>query len=550
MTRADLLLVDGSVHTLSGDPAADPEPDAEAVAVRDGRVVGVGQSYDVSFRGDVETRTVALDGATVLPGLIDAHTHLTAVGRRLVHADLGEASDRDEALARLSDRAAELAAAASDTDEGGDGAEAGDVTTEWVLGFGYDESTWPSARYLDRRDLDAVSQRRPVAAIREDMHVASLNGVALDRLADRLPASDVRHRDGEPSGVVVEDAVQAVFDATEPDYDATRDLVDAAQRAAVARGLTGVHDMVRRSHAPRVYRDLAAAGDLDVRVRLNYWSDHLDALVETGHRTNHGSDLVRVGAIKTYTDGSIGGRTAKLSRPYDDWPGDGDGDENGDPTGEWVVAPDELRRLVERADAEGFQVAAHAIGDEAIDAVVDAFAAVSGDATTADDATVRARHRIEHVELATDDAIDRMAELGVVASMQPNFHRWAADGGLYDARLGDRRVRTNRLRRVSDAGVPLAFGSDCMPMDPLYGLHQAVTAPTEAQSLPVSEAVRAYTQGAAYAGFDEDRLGTIEPGARADFTVLDGSPWDHPESIADLDVLLTIVDGRVVYDGR
>jgi hypothetical protein len=276
--------------------------------------------------------------------------------------------------------------------------------------------------------------------------------------------------------------------------------------------------------------------------------------------------MVRVGAIKTYTDGSIGGRTAKLSRPYDDWPaGEGDDaddadDETGDPTGEWVVAPAELRDLVARADAEGFQVAAHAIGDEAVDAVLDAVAAVGeGDDEGPDAAVAGAgpgpagdgpRHRIEHAELATDEAIDRMAELGVVASMQPNFHRWAGADGLYDARLGDRRTDTNRLGRVREAGVDLAFGSDCMPMDPLYGLQHAVNGPTEAQSLSVSEAVRAYTRGGAYAGFDEDRLGSIRPGRLADFTVLDGSPWAHPEAIDELEVLATVVDGRVVYDDR
>jgi hypothetical protein len=204
-------------------------------------------------------------------------------------------------------------------------------------------------------------------------------------------------------------------------------------------------------------------------------------------------------------------------------------------------------------------VAAHAIGDEAVDAVLDAVAAVGEDDDGTDAAVVGPgpgpdgsgpRHRIEHAELATDEAIDRMAELGVVASMQPNFHRWAAADGLYDARLGDRRTDTNRLGRVREAGVDLAFGSDCMPMDPLYGLQHAVNGPTEAQSLSVSEAVRAYTRGGAYAGFDEDRLGSIRPGRLADFTVLDGSPWATPEAIDDVEVLATVVDGRVVYDGR
>jgi predicted amidohydrolase YtcJ len=276
---------------------------------------------------------------------------------------------------------------------------------------------------------------------------------------------------------------------------------------------------------------MARSGDLQLRVRLNYWADHLDALVETGLRTNHGDGLVRVGAIKTFTDGSLGGRTARLSAPYADAPDD---------RGEWVVAPAEFRDLLDAAADAGFQVAAHAIGDEAVDAVVDAFA----EADAAD-----ARHRIEHAELASDAAVDRMAGRGVIASVQPNFHRWAGEAGLYADRLGDRRTETNRLRRLQDAGVRLAFGSDCMPLDPLMGVHHAVTAPTAAQRLGVTEALRAYTLGSAYAGFDEDRLGTVEPGKCADLVVLDESPWEA-DDIGGIDVALTVVDGRVVHDGR
>jgi hypothetical protein len=320
--------------------------------------------------------------------------------------------------------------------------------------------------------------------------------------------------------------------------------------------------MVRRSHAPRVYRELALAGELTLRVRLNYWADHLDALVETGLRTNAGGEMVRTGAVKTYTDGSFGGRTAKVSRAYADWPGDeageagenadadatagrdatADGGEEGaDPTGTWVVPPAALRDLVARADGEGFQVSAHAIGDVAVDETLAALAAREDPGGM--------RHRVEHAELASDEAIERFAETGVVASMQPNFHRWAGEDGLYAARLGDRRTETNRLRTLVDAGVHVAFGSDCMPLDPLLGVDYAVNAPTPAQRLTVTEALRAYTHGAAYAGFDEDRLGTVEAGKRADLVVLEESPWEA-DAIRDVDVAVTVVDGEVVHDAR
>ena len=342
--------------------------------------------------------------------------------------------------------------------------------------------------------------------------------------------------DDEPTGVLLEAAIDPIYRAVEPGPSETRAIVEAALDGCAARGITGFHDMVRDSHAPRVYRDLDAAGELTARVRINYWSDHLDAAGEVGLATNAGSDMVETGAIKSYTDGSFGGRTARLSEPYADAP---------DETGQWVVAPDELNETVAAATEAGFQFTAHAIGDEAVDAVLDAYE----DASRTD--AGEARHRVEHAELADDEAIERFAATGAVASVQPNFLKWAQDGGLYEERLGpDRTAETNRYRDMLDAGVRLAFGSDGMPMDPLFGVHHAVNAPAEAQRLTVTEALRAYTSGAAYAGFDEDRLGTVEVGKRADLVALDASPWERADAIDEIDVALTVVDGDVVFDGR
>ena len=524
---ADLVVTDGELHTLG-----EPDETHAALAVRDGEIVRVGNDYDIEFLVGPETTRIDLDGRVVLPGFIDAHTHLTNTGRSLVHADLSAADTAGEAVELLADRAAETAGRSA----GGDAAGADDTGNhaEYVLGFGYDESSWPGGEYLTAADLDPVGGDRPVIAFREDMHVASVDSVTLERHREAMPDDDVQTTDdadgGEPTGVVVEEAVDPLYDAVEPDRAATRELVKAAQAAATRRGVTGVHDMVRRSHAPEVYRTLDATGELDLRVRLNYWTDHLDALIETGARTNHGSGLVQTGAIKTYTDGSFGGRTAKLSEPYAD----------GDGTGQWVVDPEELREYVARADDHGFQFTAHAIGDEAIRAVVDAYEELTDPET--------ARHRIEHVELADDNLLDRIADNGIVASMQPNFLKWAGENGLYDARLGDRRGETNRLAAHHERGAHLAFGSDCMPLDPLLGVHHAVNAPEPAQRLGVTDALRAYTSGAAYAGFDDHRLGTIEPGNCADLTVLDASPWEQPDAIREIEVAATVVGGRVVYD--
>lgn len=519
---ADLVLTNAAVHTLS-----DSDRTAEAVAVRDGEIVRVDDDYEVDFLEGVDTDVIDLDGRVLLPGFVDAHTHLQHLGRSLVHADLAAAASPDDCT--------ELLAESADSS----------ADSEWVLGFGYDESTWDESRYLTREDLDRASAERPVAAFREDMHIAAVNSVALDRYADEMPGADVKTEGGDPTGVIVEEAVDVIYDAIEPDAESMRELLVAAQREANRKGVTSVHDMVRQSRAPEVYRQLDLDDDLTLRVRINYWSDHLDALIETGLRTNHGSEFVQVGGVKTFTDGSFGGRTAKLSEPYadaEDTEGDTDEDTE-EATGQWVVSPDELREFVAEADGAGYQLTAHAIGDEAVDEVLAAYA----DA----DAPGEARHRVEHAELTDDEAVERFADSGVVASVQPNFLKWAQEGGLYDSRIGtERRKRSNRFADLLDAGAHLAFGSDCMPLDPLLGVHQTVNAPEPRQRLSVTDALRAYTRGAAYAGFDEDRLGTIEVGKKADFVALERSPWEHSDDIENIDVALTVVDGEVVYDGR
>jgi len=504
---ADLVLTNAEVHTL-----ADPDETAEAVAVRDGRIVRVDSAYEVSFLEGVDTEVIDCDGRVVLPGFVDAHTHMDAVGRRLVHADLSAAESREEALDRLRLRA-------ETTDEG------------WVRGYGYDESEWGETEYLTRGDLDAVAEDRPVVAFREDLHSASLNAAGLDRLLGGMDGANVRREDGRSTGVVVEGAVGTVRSALAGDRGETRELLEAARDRAHELGVTAVHDMVRGTPAPRVYRELERGGDLDLRVRINYWTDHLDAVAEAGLVSNAGSEFVRAGAIKSFTDGSIGSGTAKLSEPFADTGS----------RGTWVVPPEELREWVARAEEAGFQFTAHAIGDEAIEETLEAFAGTEDPAA--------ARHRIEHAEVLTEELIERFADLGVVASVQPNFHKWAREGGLYETRLGVERTRaSNPLGSLLEAGVPLAFGSDTMPLGPLFGIGQAVTAPAPEQRVGVTEALRAYTHGSAYAGFDEDRMGTIERGKLADLVVLRESPWGvQPDGIADIDVAMTVVDGNVVY---
>ena len=498
---ADLVLTDAAVHTLAPE-----DPVHEAVAVRDGRIVRVGSAYDLDMLVGADTTRVALDGRVVLPGFIDAHTHLSTVGRYEVHTDLSSAESRAEALDRLAARAREITA------------------DDWLLGYGYDESSWGEADPLGAADLAALDHPGPVAAFREDLHLVSVDETALARVAEDLPPGD-----GD-DGVLVEAGATALRRRLQPDRAEARRLLEAGQRRAVSRGVTGVHDLVRRSAAPRAYRDMAREGDLDLRVQIYYWRDHVDAVEEVGLTTG-GEGRVEFGGIKTFSDGSLGARSARLADPYADAPDD---------RGEWVVSPAELDALAGRLDDLDLRMATHAVGDEAVDRVLDAYEG-RGEG---------ARWRVEHAVLASDEAIARLADGGVVACVQPNFLKWAGEGGLYERRLGERRRQTNRLRALADDGVHVAFGSDGMPMDPLVGVHHAVNAPEASQRLDVTEALRAYTYGAAYAGLAEDETGTVETGKHADLVVLDASPWGRPESIADVDVAMTVVGGDVVYDPR
>jgi len=502
---ADLICTNGRVQIPDGSGTATGET-AAAVAVRDGEIVRIGKTDEIRFLEGVETTVVDLDGRVLLPGFIDAHTHLDVLGQQQEEADLSDCTSPTACLDRLDERRTE--------------------TDGWIVGFGYDESRWDGA-YLTRDQLDTVSEERPVVTFREDLHVASVNSVVLDRYGDEMPSEDVETAGGEPTGVLVEEALTVLREQFKPDPERMREYLLAAQAYAHSHGVTAVHDMVRQSHAPRVYRALDSAGELTLRVRINYWADHLDAVLETGLRTNHGSDRVETGAIKTFSDGSIGGRTARLSEPYND----------GEGRGEWVVPPEGLDDLITQVDSAGLQFTAHAIGDEAIAGVLDRLSGTDGD-----------RHRIEHAEVLTDELIDRLAASDCVVSVQPNFLKWAREGGLYDDRLGERRRReSNRFGALAEQGAQLAFGSDCMPLGPLFGIEQVVTAPEPAQRLDVGAAVDAYTIGAAYAGYAEDRLGSVEVGKRGDFVVLDSSPWEA-EEIGEIDVELTIVDGEVVFD--
>jgi predicted amidohydrolase YtcJ len=524
-TRTDdpdeLLLEGGTVHLMDDDRTT-----AEAVLFRNGRVATVGDRDDVRATA-VDPETIALDGRPVFPGFNDAHTHVFSVGIQRIETDLSTAPDRETALSMLADNAVE-------TDPG-----------DWVLGVSYDESTWPAGEreYLSREELDEVSEDHPVVAYRVDGHTAGLNSVALDAVDFEGVEHDVVEDGGRRTGRVVEEATGRVRTAAHPDVDELRTALSAASEYYHELGVTSVqtvagvttpldHGSLRQEalHAAR------RAGDLDLRVTYYVHATQAASLSDLQLGSPFGDDYLRVGGLKTFSDGSLGAQTAFLHEEYADDPGN---------EGTMVFDGDRLETWFREAARADQQIATHAIGGAAIEEVLDRYEAVlneySGD--------VDPRLRIEHVELASDEALERMADAGIVASMQPNFLQWSRPDGLYESRLGaDALSRNNRFADVLERDIPLAFGSDKMPPGPLYGIHHAVTADYESQRLTVDEAVAAYTRGAAYAEFAENEKGTLEPGAFADAVVLDADPYDDPEAVVDRSVETTIVGGTVVYE--
>ncbi|MCR4405111.1 MAG: amidohydrolase [Candidatus Acetothermia bacterium] len=498
-----LLLFNGQVITL-GRPSR-----AEALAISGDRIAAVGSSAQVATLAGEETEVVDLQGRAVLPGFIDAHTHLVSTGLvETIYLDLAEARSLEELL--------ELVRAAAHRRAQG----------EWLISRRWDETYWPEKRYIERRDLDRVAPDHPAALFRVDGHLLSVNSKALELV--KLPGELAGCADLE-RGLLWEEAAWWFHEQLEPEQEELERAILAGARLAHSLGITSVHDIVKPGHV-RAYQALGARGQLKLRVYLNPRGEAASLLMEAGLRTGFGDEWLCLGGVKLFADGSIGAGNAALSEPYLDREG----------RGKLNYDDEELFRVVEEAYEQGWQVLTHAIGDRAIEQVLWAY----------ERAGVRPedRWRIEHFELANDEQLERAARLGLVASMQPNFLKWAKPGDMYEARLG--RERTSRIgphRLALDSGLKLAFGSDCMPLGPLFGVHQAVNAPYPAQRLTVEEAIRCYTLGGAYASFEEGSKGSLEPGKLADLVVLSEDPFEEPSRIGEIKVEMTFAGGELVF---
>ena len=512
MKLADLVLLNGKVITFD-----DEDTRAEAVAVSGNRIIFVGSNEEAKKFIHESTKLLDLKGKVLLPGFIDSHTHFIQMGMTFDMVNLREANSLSEALERVKERVSKTA------------------RSEFVIGINWDESKWPEKRYITRKDLDRVTTNHLVALVRIDGHMVSVNSLLLKVI--KIP-KDKRGIEvdslGEPTGVLKEEAAEYVRNLFPTDLKTLMSALDRATDYAHSLGVTSVNDTVSTNEIS-AYVLALRQGKLKIRVYLNFVEELLDHILKVGLSTGFGNDMLKLGALKLFSDGSIGSRTAALNGEF--------ADEKGN-RGMLIYETGKLEGIVANAHRAGIQVAIHAIGDRAIGVTLSAIQKALKSAPRKDH-----RHRIEHMELVTDEQIRLLTDIGIVASMQPNFiGEWGLPGDMYEKRLGKRWVQQNNpYRKILDERGRIAFGSDCMPFGPLYGIHWAVNAPMESQRISVHEALRCYTKDSAYASFEESIKGTIEDGKLADMVVLSEDPYENSRRIRDIKVSLTIQDGRIVY---
>jgi predicted amidohydrolase YtcJ len=532
----DLLLENGIVYA-----SAQTRPAAASVLVQSGRIAFVGGAAEARRLAGTAPRR-DLRGAFVFPGWADAHLHLLELGQSLESADLRDAASADEAAARM-------AAAAGRLPEGA-----------WVDGFGWDQNRWPGAAFPDARALDHAVPGRPAVAGRVDGHALWINSAALSAAGITAATPDpeggriVRRADGSPSGVLIDQA-RALVRRVEPRASVSdRERRIRLAAAACARaGLTEVGDAsAYDADAVASLAALADAGTLPIRVYATVSSQpgSLPGFLARGPRVGGGSDFLTVRAIKVYADGALGSRGAALLEYYGDAPGQ---------RGWFVTSPDRMAEVAVEARRRGWQLWIHAIGDRANRAALDAIEGAERAVPNAPEGGDRPR--IEHAQVVAAEDFARFGHLGVVASIQPTHA--TSDMPWAEQRLGPVRIQgAYAWRRLLDGGARLAGGSDA-PVEserPLAGFYAAVTRSDlsgrpaggwyPSQKLTRPEALALYTSGAAYAAFEESRRGRVAAGMDGDLTVLARDPMAVPDAeIPAIPVVLTVVGGRVAYDG-
>jgi len=520
MKSANLVLINGNIITLNPK-----QPHAQAIAIKYDRIVQVGTNDQVKAWINKDTKTIDLEGKTVTPGFIDTHVHMMGFGRNLKTINLRGVNSIKDIQQRLKEQVQKM------------------PQGKWIFGHGWDQERFQEKRYPTRFDLDKSSPNNPVVFTRVCGHICVVNSKALElanitKKTKSPPGGkiDKDPRTGELTGILRENAMDLVQRVIPKPTE--KELMEAcilACQKAVEAGLTSVHWIIDSPAEISVIQKLRTQNKLPLRVYILIPVEFLDDFVKLGLHTGFGDSTVKIGCVKILADGSLGARTAALKEPYSDQP---------TTKGMMLYTPEELNKMVVEAHEADFQLAIHAIGDYAVEIVLNAV----------EEALLRVprenhRHRIEHASVLNERAAQRMRELNLIASVQPHFvvsDFWAVE------RVGRERARwVYPFRALMKEGVVVAGGSDCPvePINPLFGIQAAVVRETfPEEGVSVDEALRVYTINGAYASFEDDVKGSVEVGKLADLVVLSESPLSvESDKIGTIGVEMTVVGGKIVY---
>jgi predicted amidohydrolase YtcJ len=531
---ADLVLTGGIIHTADGT-----RPRAQAVAVREGRIIFVGSDAEAAVLVGPATRRIALDGRTVIPGFIDSHGHLPNLASALRIVDLVGTRSLAAVIERVTERAGSVSS-------GG-----------WVQGRGWDQNEWADTRFPSHESLSAAVPDHPVYLVRVDSHAALVNRRAMELAGITRdtpdPAGGVIVRDpatGEATGVLVDAAMALVREVIPPEpREEVRAGVRAAQRELNRLGITAIHDAGVPLAMLDLYEEMGRAGELTVRnhVMIRESAEGMAEVFRRGPRTNiDGRHFLDSRAIKISIDGALGSRGAALLEPYSDDPGN---------TGLLLFPAEELQGVAVRALERGIQLNVHGIGDRGNRIILDSYEAALRERPVADH-----RFRVEHAQILHRHDIPRFAQLGVIPAMQA-IHQ-SSDMPWAEARLGwTRLLGAYAWRSLLQTGVTIPGGSD-FPVEsanPLASFHSAVTRQNAdhwpaggwfpAERMEREEALLHMTLWGAHAAFREGDLGSITPGKLADLVVLSRDIMRIPaEQILETRVEMTLVGGVIVHE--
>lgn len=537
-SNADLLLLNAHVVTMN-----DKQPSAHAIAIRGDRIVWVGGADESKRLYPNPARTMDLHGATVLPGIIDAHTHLINLGESLVRLNLKDIPTEREIVERVKQRAAAAAPG------------------EWILGWGWDEGKWAS-NYPTNQALSAVTPNNPVFLVGLHTFAAWANQRALGLAGVNKETKDPENgkilrdeKTGEPTGILLNRAQDLVAKhIPSMTLVQTKRAMQLAARECVRNGLTSVHEAKVTPLMVQALHELVREGHMPLRIygMLDGADKNLvEEWLKRGPEIDPHHQLT-IRSFKIFADGALGSRGAALLEPYSDAP---------QTKGVMITPESEVYSLTRRALQAGFQVCTHAIGDAANRSVLDAYARAMYDLGDARPSFLW-RLRIEHAQVLAPEDIPRFAKLGVIASMQPAHA--TSDMPWAEKRLGPERIMgAYAWRSVKDSGAHLPLSSDFPgeTLNPFYGMYAAITRQDAQgnppggwhpeQKLTLAEALRGYTTEAAYAEFEESEKGSIEKGKLADLTVISKDISKIPPAeILSIRVLKTFVGGKVVYDAE